>query len=636
MNKNRKGFTIVELVIVIAIIAILAAVLIPTFASLIQKANISKDTQVIRNLNTAIATATEKPETMRDALKIAAEAGYLVDKINAAANGNDILWDSENKVFCYMNAETGAVAYIPETKVDNAKVAKHQFWKVYDEKHPVPATNDQTYSVYWAGTAAPKVTAYKVGFDAGNCTEALTITYTNTNTEVEQNVMFYMNGGKLTVDDKTTSTQSLYGFVAEADITTGNECFYVYGTVAKATVNAGTVIAKKNSILVVDSAAKDSTVKKDGGIVMPAAAGKQFEGTVAVSDEAEVKNFALEISDAAGLAAFRDSVNAGMTYAGLTVKLTADIDLSTQGNWNPIGNRYARNGETVVDTNDPKDTNNTKYRKSFMGIFDGQGHTISGLFIDSNAENYKAPKAAPKDNKANTNTSSYAALFGYVDNATVKNFTVNGTVLGTDVAGVIGILGEKCTVEGIVSNVTVGGEAGENQDKLARGKVGGIINMTKGAGSTISNCINNGNARSEKQELTENNEKVTRSDYAGGIIALIQHTTTIVNCQNNGDISGYNYHVGGIVGGAADNTANKATFNVKIEKCVNTGNITSDNADNKGHNAGAIIGLCGTASAVNIDNCTNEKGTITGGTPYDKDSLVGAADKDISGMTKKS
>ena len=37
MYRNRKGFTIVELVIVIAVIAILAAVLIPTFSSLTQK-----------------------------------------------------------------------------------------------------------------------------------------------------------------------------------------------------------------------------------------------------------------------------------------------------------------------------------------------------------------------------------------------------------------------------------------------------------------------------------------------------------------------------------------------------------------------------------------------------------------------
>lgn len=39
MKLNKKGFTIVELVIVIAVIAILAAVLIPTFSSVINNAN---------------------------------------------------------------------------------------------------------------------------------------------------------------------------------------------------------------------------------------------------------------------------------------------------------------------------------------------------------------------------------------------------------------------------------------------------------------------------------------------------------------------------------------------------------------------------------------------------------------------
>ena len=589
MNKNRKGFTIVELVIVIAIIAILAAVLIPTFASLIQKANISKDTQVIRNLNTAIATATEKPETMRDALKIAAEAGYLVDKINAAANGNDILWDSENKVFCYYNVATDTPAYIPETKVDNAKTPVYKFWKVYDEKHPVPATKDQTYSVYWAGTAVPNETTYKVGFDAGNCTEALTITYTNTT--AGQDVMFYMNGGNLTVKDETKSTQSLYGFVAEAEITTGNECFYVYGTVAKATVNAGTVIAKKNSILVVDSAAEGSKVQKDGGIVM-AAAGKALGENVAVSDETEKGNFALEISDAAGLAAFRDSVNAGMTYAGLTVKLTADIDLSTQGNWNPIGNRYALdNNETPVDTT--KDDNNKVYRKAFMGTFDGQGHTIIGLLINtSDATSYKGVKK-------NGGDSTYAALFGYVDKAIVKNFTVNGLVSGCDVAGVIGILGEGCTVDGIVSNVTVGGKTGKNEENSARGKVGGIINMTKGDNSTISNCTNNGSVSNGLNDKGE-------GDYAGGIIALIQNKKiTIENCKNTGDVTSAGNTAGGIVGHATDQSTldndgitDENALTIKI--CENTGKVTNTAGDY----AGAIIGMCGAGSRVRIYDCT--------------------------------
>ena len=44
-KTNKKGFTIVELVIVIAVIAILAAVLIPTFSGIITKANQSAVTQ---------------------------------------------------------------------------------------------------------------------------------------------------------------------------------------------------------------------------------------------------------------------------------------------------------------------------------------------------------------------------------------------------------------------------------------------------------------------------------------------------------------------------------------------------------------------------------------------------------------
>ena len=48
--KNRKGFTITELVIVIAVIAILAAVLIPTFSSIIGKAQASKNLQEARNM----------------------------------------------------------------------------------------------------------------------------------------------------------------------------------------------------------------------------------------------------------------------------------------------------------------------------------------------------------------------------------------------------------------------------------------------------------------------------------------------------------------------------------------------------------------------------------------------------------
>ncbi len=52
--KHLKGFTIVELVIVIAVIAILAAVLIPTFSNVIAKANESACLQAAKSKYTEL------------------------------------------------------------------------------------------------------------------------------------------------------------------------------------------------------------------------------------------------------------------------------------------------------------------------------------------------------------------------------------------------------------------------------------------------------------------------------------------------------------------------------------------------------------------------------------------------------
>lgn len=52
-KMNKKGFTIVELVIVIAVIAILAAVMIPTFSGIVDKANKNKALQEVKNAYTA-------------------------------------------------------------------------------------------------------------------------------------------------------------------------------------------------------------------------------------------------------------------------------------------------------------------------------------------------------------------------------------------------------------------------------------------------------------------------------------------------------------------------------------------------------------------------------------------------------
>ena len=55
-RNNKKGFTITELVIVIAVIAILAAVLIPTFSGVIDKAKKSAADQEVRAALTTMVT----------------------------------------------------------------------------------------------------------------------------------------------------------------------------------------------------------------------------------------------------------------------------------------------------------------------------------------------------------------------------------------------------------------------------------------------------------------------------------------------------------------------------------------------------------------------------------------------------
>ena len=96
-NTNKKGFTIVELVIVVAVIAILAAVLIPTFSGIIRKANISSDTVVAKNLNTAAISAGAKD--FNSAIAAVKEAGYVLANLNAKANGCYFVWDDANDQF---------------------------------------------------------------------------------------------------------------------------------------------------------------------------------------------------------------------------------------------------------------------------------------------------------------------------------------------------------------------------------------------------------------------------------------------------------------------------------------------------------------------------------------------------------
>ena len=52
---KNKGFSLVELIVVIAIMAILVGVAVPVYSSYIEKANAAKDEQLLGEINSAFA-----------------------------------------------------------------------------------------------------------------------------------------------------------------------------------------------------------------------------------------------------------------------------------------------------------------------------------------------------------------------------------------------------------------------------------------------------------------------------------------------------------------------------------------------------------------------------------------------------
>ena len=246
MKNSKKGFTLVELIIVVAVIALLAAVLIPTFSSLISKANQAKDEALVSNLNKAVALSTEKYDTVYDVLGAVKEnAGFDVAKISASVSEHEILWDSVN--YCFVYKTEKGITGIPDTQT-NKDVKDYQYWQFLTKE--MPALEDQQYSIYWAGetikTTAAKPLEVKVGFDAGKTTVAELKYVAN---KSEQDVILYTNGGNLTIDAETDSVEH-FGTSDKVIVdAVAPHSYHEYGDVKALVVSNGRVVVSEGATI---------------------------------------------------------------------------------------------------------------------------------------------------------------------------------------------------------------------------------------------------------------------------------------------------------------------------------------------------------------------------------------------------
>ena len=302
-RKQRKAFTIVELVIVIAVIGVLTAVLIPTFVNLTNKAQLAENQTFVKNINTqlAINEATEgKNKNPHEAIMDAFDMGFDVRKLTPV-NGNDIIWDEENDRFAIVagdfaeHHESDHVVYADTGFKTGTGVKLHKLWKLY-ENNSIPAPADQKYSIYAKGNSLATAVNVAVGFDAGENAGIPSVSYAST---TGNDVVIRTKGGNLLVNGKTGlegETIKHYGSGQYLTVEgVGNkDCYEEFGSFIKATLKDGKMkIEDGGSVdcIVIDDADADkvSIEVKTGGELNEVYA----PDTVAVSGEKapEAKQF---------------------------------------------------------------------------------------------------------------------------------------------------------------------------------------------------------------------------------------------------------------------------------------------------------------------------------------------------------
>ena len=635
-RTNKKGFTIVELVIVIAVIAILAAVLIPNISRLVRKAQVSSDLSLVRNLNMALETesATMDYPTAYDAFAAVKENGYDIAKIEAKASNNKILYDEVNKCFVYLNGVN--LEYYPNSKKGDKATPNHQLWTVVTS---VKDAENSKYSVYWNGGDGATVEVKDVGFDVGE-NKNVNVTVT----AATQELTVRTNGGNMMIN--SNGTVNHYGMIETADLQkVASESYHEFGYVTSyIKVTSGRIVVEpKASVSIIAVAGNSVSVEQKAGAelfkVAPTESMTELDTSkISVSTaivqktgaldltnlsygggNGQTKDTAFELYTAAHLVAFAKDVNEGKFNSFIYAKLCADVDISGMG-WEPIGN---------VDY-------------PFYGSFDGTNKTIKGL----TNKGYTPSQALFGTTTAAGNGGASYGFFGVVGSKTetaeanaieLKNVNFSGVAIDTDSANMLGVLlgadvasakkNKDYVNENFAGNVTIDNITVAGTIKSTRGStIGGIVGKlyTKGA-ITVKNCTNNCDFDLSNADITD--------IKVGGIIGFVngnESNLTIDKCASNGTITANvvgdnasdktkgNIYAGGIISYHGSNNTNSTSKKITISNCNVTTQITITSSKNLTY-VGLVYGAQDSSNRVAISggdatkaSCTVNRDSVSG------------------------
>lgn len=333
MRKNTKrGFTLVELVIVIAVIAVLSAIIIPVTSSVVQNAKETVDKTTVKALNDALAqdeSKNGKRTLYSDVINAMENYGYGVDKLTPLSSG-DILWDSVNNTFVLY--KDGKEVF--RQKGSSRDVKDTELWKVANSDADI---KNNSYSVYLAKNFAQNGITVTSGVDVGE--NNVNVDYKN-QTGTAQNVIIRTNGGKLAVD-APNDTVNHYGTAGYVEIkAVANESYHEFGEVNLASIETGRFVAESTALVVrVHVAGNGAILKEENGANV-----WDYTKTSGVSISSVENKKDAEIKESSAISAdeAKEAENTNVTKEGGVAEINGLQFADLQSAFN-----NAKNGDTV-------------------------------------------------------------------------------------------------------------------------------------------------------------------------------------------------------------------------------------------------------------------------------------------------
>ena len=196
-KKLKKGFTLVELIVVIAVIAILAATSVGVYFGVTESAKKSNDQTVTNQMNKALlldATVNGAPATVTGVLDVLEENGFDVTKMSPFQDGAYYVWDSADNKMILLDKDN--VVQFPADETVGAD--KENYFTFVANK--AERTKYAEYSHYLEdGYEGEENEVFTTGVDVGN-NYGKDVTY-----EGLKSVTIRTNGGNLKVNSGTVT-----------------------------------------------------------------------------------------------------------------------------------------------------------------------------------------------------------------------------------------------------------------------------------------------------------------------------------------------------------------------------------------------------------------------------------------------